>query len=154
MLGSWYRWKLICCARNYRKSEENVKHMLIYLLYNWSKPCIKGLEKSVLATLICNKCKKIVSFKSNLDYFHKKNIFRIGSTAMIKFHHVKQERLLNVGPCRIYNISVDQEGCANIESNMLGRLTKITTEQCLHLRMVAWSDVQLFFTKYQTFYLQ
>ena len=41
---------------------------------------------------------------------------------------------------------MDQEGRANIVANMLGRLTKITTAQCLHLRMAAWSSVQLFCT--------
>ena len=137
--------RLICCTTNYRNSEDNTKHTLIYLPNKLSKPCTKLLEKSCLATLIRNKKTWIL--------FIQKNIFRLGSIAMIKFYHVKQERLLNVGPCRIYNISVDQEGCANVDTNMLGRLTKITTEQCLHLRMVAWSDVQLFFTKYQTFYL-
>ena len=57
--------------------------------------------------------------------------------AMITFHLFKQERLLHVGQCRIYNVYVDQEVSANIVANMLGRFTKITTDQCLHLMMVA-----------------
>ena len=56
---------------------------------------------------------------------------------MITFHDVKQGRLLNVVQFRIYNVSLDHGGCANIVANMLGRLTKKTTAQCLHLLMVS-----------------
>ena len=57
--------------------------------------------------------------------------------AVVTFPHVKQGRLLHVGQCRIYNVEVDQEGCENIVANMLGRLTKTTTAQCLHLTKVS-----------------
>ena len=56
---------------------------------------------------------------------------------MIIFYHVKQGYLLHVDQNRMYNVYVDQEGHANIVANMLGRLTKTTTAQCLHLLMVA-----------------
>ena len=55
---------------------------------------------------------------------------------MITFYHAKQGRLLNVGQFRIYNVEVDQEGRANIVANMLGRLTKSTTKNCLHMMIV------------------
>ena len=64
--------KLVWCATNYQNSEENTNHVLIDILKYFSKPCIELLEKSGLDTLICNECKKIVSFKSNLDFFHPK----------------------------------------------------------------------------------
>ena len=64
--------KLILCTKNYQNSEENTKHVLIDLPNNFSKPCIKRLEKSVLVALIHNKCNAIVSFNSNLDYFYPK----------------------------------------------------------------------------------
>ena len=41
---------------------------------NSSKRYIERLEKSGLATIIRTKCNTIVSFKSNLDYFHPKQI--------------------------------------------------------------------------------
>ena len=81
--------KLICRAKHYQKSQDNTKHVLVDLLNIFSKPCIERFEKSGLATPIRNKSKTIVSFKSNLDYFHPKNIFRLGSMEMITFHHVK-----------------------------------------------------------------
>ena len=62
--------KLIFRATNDCKSEENTEHVLIYLPKHLSKPCIERLEKSVLTTKILKKSKTIVSFKSNLDYFH------------------------------------------------------------------------------------
>ena len=40
---------------------------------------------------------------------------------MITFQLVKQERLLHVGQCKIYNVEVDLEGPANIVANMLER---------------------------------
>ena len=39
---------------------------------------------------------------------------------------------------------MDQEGRENIVANMLGRLTKTTTAQCLHLLMVALFNMQFF----------
>ena len=96
--------KLIFRATNYRKSEENIKHVLIYLPNNFSKPCIKCLEKLGLDTPIRNKYNKIVYFKSNLDYFHPKNILRLGSMEIITFHHVKKGSLLHVDQYRIYNV--------------------------------------------------
>ena len=56
---------------------------------------------------------------------------------MITFHLRKQECLLHVGQLIIYNVKLDMEGRENIVANMLGKLTKITTAQCLHLCMVA-----------------
>ena len=56
---------------------------------------------------------------------------------MITSHHLKQERLLHVGQFRLYNVQVDQECCTNIFANMLGRLKRTTTAQCLHMLMVA-----------------
>ena len=64
--------KLICRAKNYWKSEDNTKHVLIDLPNSFSKPCIKLLEKSGLATLTRNECDENNSFKSHLDYFHPK----------------------------------------------------------------------------------
>ena len=64
--------RFICRATNYRKSEENIKHTLIDLPNNLSKPCIKLLEKSGLVTIIRNKCYEIASFKIILDCFHPK----------------------------------------------------------------------------------
>ena len=46
--------------------------MLIDLPNNFSKPCIERLEKSVLATLIRNKCSENISFKIKLNFFHLK----------------------------------------------------------------------------------
>ena len=46
--------------------------MLIYLPIFLSKLCIKRLEKYGLATIICNECNKLVSFKINLDYVHSR----------------------------------------------------------------------------------
>ena len=43
---------------------------------------------------------------------------------MITFHHVKQECLLHVVKCIIYNVYVYQEGPTNIVANMLGISTK------------------------------
>ena len=111
--------------------------MLIDLPNNLYKPCIERLEKSGLDTPIRNIGNVIFSFKSNLDYFRPENIFCLGSMAIIKFHHVKQGHLLHVGQCILYNVYVDQEGRTNIVANMLGRLTKTTIAQCLHLLMVA-----------------
>ena len=97
--------KLICRATNDRKSKENTKHVLIDLPNNFSKPFIERFGKSGLATPIRNESNKIISFKSNLDYFHPKIcIFRLGSMAMIKFHHVKKGRLLHVGQYIRYNV--------------------------------------------------
>ena len=48
--------------------------MLIDILNNFSKLCIKRFGKSVFATLIRNECNKIVSFKIRLDYFNEKYI--------------------------------------------------------------------------------
>ena len=62
---------------------------------------------------------------------------RLGSMAMINFQLVKQGYLLHVDQYRMYNVYVDLEGRANIVANMLGRLTKTTTAQCIHLLMVA-----------------
>ena len=93
----------ICRVTNHQKSEENTKHVLIYLLKSFSKPCIECLETSGLATIIHNECNQFFSFKSNFDYFHPKK-FRLGSMAMITFCHVKQERLMHVGQFRIYNV--------------------------------------------------
>ena len=65
------------------------------------KTCFERLERSGLATPIRNESKAIVSFKSNLVIFILKNIFQLGSMAMITFHRVKQGRLLHVGQCII-----------------------------------------------------
>ena len=84
--------KLICRATNYRKSEDNTKHVLIDLPNNFSKQCIEHLEKSGLATPVRNESNEFFSIKRK-----SKNIFRLESMAMINFHHVKQGRLLHVG---------------------------------------------------------
>ena len=96
--------KSIFRATNYWKSEDNTKHVLIDLPKKIYKPCIERLEKSGLATLISNECNIIVSFKRSLDYFHPKTLFRPGSMAIITFHNVKQQRLMHVGQCIIYNV--------------------------------------------------
>ena len=64
--------KLICRATNYRKSEDNTKNVLIDLPNNLSKPCIERLLNSGLDTPTRKNSNAIVSFKSNLDYFHPK----------------------------------------------------------------------------------
>ena len=69
--------KLIFRATNYRKSEDNTKHMLIDLPNNFSKPSIELLEKSGLATPIHNESNKKNLSKVTWIVFIQKNIFRL-----------------------------------------------------------------------------
>ena len=129
--------KLICRATKYQNSEENTKHVLIDLPKKISKPCIERLERSGLATPIRNESKAIVSFKSNLDYFHlKKHIptWKYGND--------------NISPCEtrtftacrsMHNIkylSVSGGSCKYC-CKYVGKIDKTTTALCLHMMMVA-----------------
>ena len=96
--------KLIFCATNDRKSAENTKHVLIDLPNNFSKPCIERLKNQVWLHQSVRSATNFFLSKVTWIMFIQENIFRLGSMAMITFHHVKQGRLLHVGQCRIYNV--------------------------------------------------
>ena len=66
--------KLIWCATNYWKSEENTNRVLIDLPGILSKLCIECLGKSGLAAPIRNESNEVVSFKKELWLFSSKKI--------------------------------------------------------------------------------
>ena len=63
---------LRCRVNNFRMSQDNTRQSFIALPNEFSDTCLKRLEISGLAALERNEDGEIVSFQSELDYFHPK----------------------------------------------------------------------------------
>ena len=92
-------WEKLSEVRREHKScvdRFSKKHSLNCVLNDWKNQV--WLHQSVTRET------KLFLSKLSWIIFIQKNIFRLGSMAMITFHHVKQGLLLYVDQCRIYNV--------------------------------------------------
>ena len=104
--------------------------MLIDLPNNFSKPCIEHWKNQLCLHQSVMKAKQLFLSKVTCNIFILKKKFCLRSMAVIIFHHVKQWRLLHVGPCRIYKCLSGSGGSCKYCFKYVGNISKTNTAQC------------------------